>query len=596
MRMSAGNDPWRLAVGNEWTARDPFGAVKPADVTKASFDVGDDSGVRLRAARNGYASFRLWVAGAGSYRLAADMEGGLEADLFRAWYHKMAGDGKPRYCTDALVPAAWGAAAELPDADNAFDGQTHQEYWVDVFVPADAAVGRVGGRIVLEAGAQRVELPVAVDVVEAVVPDEDAVLCDHNSYGCRWASEYYPGVFTGCDDEAARAARTVEILHHYYRICHEHRGMLSNLGAGHHGGFDRIYGPRTTGAGRTKSLTGWERFDSHYGPLLDGSAFAQPGPGAPRPRRPAKPVWGVYTPINAAWPADYLYWGQPGYEVEFTRCVGEFDRHFREKGWLTTHPYFFFNHKKRYRWFEWDGDEPKYAKDDAYYVEMGRLFQAAVGDTPVPWLFRMDASWQMKNEWEKLAGIVNYWVCGGFARWYGKEVRPVVERGDVVWTYSGTPAIDAPSSALLEHVWRIWARGLHGHCDWLSVRPDPDVWFACEGAAVSTIYPGERFGIAGPIPSARLKMQRNAVQDVNLIDAAKASGRLAETRQRLTDVAGLAIWEDPPPIVLQAPPEEWDSANLTAGSQDDNMSDYAGQDPLWWVPLRRAALGEEVLP
>ncbi len=586
---------WRLEVGNEWVGRDPVGAVKPADASRAALSVGDETGVKLRAARSGYASFRLWVVGAGGYRLSAELDEPLEADLFRAWYHRMAGEGEPRYRTDALVPVAGPAEGELPDRDNAAPGQTHQEYWVDVFVPADAPVGRRGGRIVLSAGGRAVELPLELEVLEAAVPDQDVVVADHNSYGCRWLQPMYPGVFSACAGEDERWAATIELLHHYHRICHEHRGLFSNLGHGHHGGFDVIYGPRTTGAGRTKALTGWERFDRHYGPLLDGSAFATPGAGAPRPRRPARPVWGVYTPINPDWPADYLYWGQDGYEVEFTRCVGQFDAHFREKGWTTARPSFFFNHKKRYRWFEWDGDEPKYAKDEAYFREMGRLFRKAVGDTPVPWRFRMDASWQMKYSFERLAGVVDFWVCGGFARWYPDEIRSVVARGDVVWTYAGTPGIDAPSAALLEPLWQTWARGVHGHCRWLTVAPGRDPWFDCDGAQTGMIYPGERFGVAGPIPSVRLKLQRNALQDLALVDArARAAGRPAEIRDQLASAVPLALWERPPPVVRQRPPEDWDSRNLAVGSQDDTMADHAGLDPLWWAAIRRAAVGGEV--
>ncbi|KPK86000.1 MAG: hypothetical protein AMJ81_02190 [Phycisphaerae bacterium SM23_33] len=575
-----------------------MGAVKPADVSKESFSVGHEGGVVLRAARNGYVSFRLWVIGAGEYRLAAEFPGGLEADLFRAWYHRMAADGREQaraeHCADALVLVEPGAAASLPDPDNAIEAQTHQEYWVDVFVSADAPAGTAAGRITLVAKGARVELPVEIQVLEAVIPDEDVLVCDHNSYGCRWLAGMYPSVFAGCADEPGRWARTIELLQHYYRICHEHRGLFSNLGAGHHGGFDPIYGPAARGAGRERRLEDWGLFDRHYGPLLDGSAFAAAGPGAPRPRRPARPAWGVYTPINADWPADYLWWGQPGYEVEFARGVGQFDEHFRRNGWLTTRPYFFFNHKKRYRWFEWDGDEPKYARDDAYWLEMGRLFQQAVGDTPVPWAFRMAASWQMKHHFEQLAGVVDFWVCGGFAGWYPDEIRRVVARGDVVWTYSGTPGIGEPSAALLEHVWRMWARGVSGHCEWLTTNPGPDPWFHCDGAQTGMIYPGERFGIAGPIPSARLKLQRNAVQDLNLIHArAKAAGRLEKVRQKLGKSVPVSLWERPPPIVRQQPPELWDSHNLSA-TQDDNMARHAGLDPLWWVPIRRAALGGEV--
>jgi len=588
---------WELEAGDEWVSRDPFGQVKPADISAKTFRITNDSGVVLRTARGGYVSFRLWVIGTGDYRLLVEMGGAVEADLFRAWYHRMdakAGEETPRYCVDALVPVQPGAPQHLPDPDNQIQDQTHQEFWVDLFIPADAPVGPVRGRMLLEAAGEQVEFELTVEILAAIIPEEDAIVCDHNSYGRGAFQQMYPRAFAGCGDEDVRTKKTIEILHHYYRICREHRGLFSNLGAGHDGSCDRIYGPPLCGRGRARSLGDWTWFDRHYGPLLDGSAFAAAGPGMPRPRRPARPPWGAYTPITPDWPADYLWWGQPGYEVEFTRCLGQFDRHFREKGWVHTRPYFFFNHKKRYRWYEWDGDEPKYGKDDGYALEMGRLFRKAVGDSPVPWAYRMDASWRMKNHFERFAGLVDFWVCGGFARWYPDEIRRVVDRGDVVWTYSGTPGIDEASSSLLEHVLRTWARGIGGHCEWLTVSPGPDPWFACDGAATGMIYPGDRFGLDGPIPSVRLKLQRNALQDIDLIQArSEAAGRVDEVRTERARIAGVTLWETPPPVVRELPPEQWDSRNLS-GSQDDDMTQHAVLDPRWWVPLRRAALGEEV--
>jgi len=555
--------------------------------------------VSLRAPRNGYTAFRLWAIGAGDYRLAASIDGPVEVDLYRAWYHRMAGGNgreKPRYWVDALIPVPDDAPQRLPDPDNRIPDQTHQEFWVDLFVPADASVGSVQGRIALQAAGESAELTLTVEILAAVLPDEPTILCDHNSYGRGPMQTLYPGAFAGCPDDDARTAKSIELLHHYYRICHEHRGHFSNLGAGHSGSCDRIYGPPLCGSGPTRSLGDWTWFDRHYGPLLDGTAFATPSPGMPRPRRPAVPPWGVYTPITPDWPADYLWWGQPGYEVEFTRGIEQFDRHFRDKGWTRARPSFFFNHKKRYRWYEWDGDEPKYARDDSYVLEMGRMFRNAVGDSPVPWVYRMDASWRMKDHFERFAGLIDFWVCGGFAGWYPDEIRQVVARGDTVWTYSGTPPVQAPSAALLEHVLRTWARGIHGHCEWLTIAPGRDPWFACDGAATGMIYPGERFGIAGPIPSARLKLQRNGVQDIDLIDArAREAGRVDSIRPELARRAGVSLWETPPAVVRELPPEEWDSRNLSGG-QDENMDRHVPLAPRWWVLLRRTALGEEALP
>ena len=580
---------WKLEADNEWVARDPFGEIKPTDRSARSSPACDERGVALRAARNGYASFRLWVTGAGEYRLAVAVDAPLEVDLFRAWYHKMAAEDGPAYCVDALVPVENGSARQLPDPDNAVDGQTCQEFWVDVFVPRDAPVGPVSGRITLK----NVELPLRIEVVEAVIPDDDAVICNQHSYGCRWIQEQYPGVFAGIKEPDERWARTIELLHHLYRLNYEHRGLLTNRGVGHANTFDLIYGPTLVGKGRQKRIDDWAWFDRHYAPLLEGSVFEAASPAAPRPRRPAKPIWCVATPMCAEWPADYLYWGQPGYEVEFVNCVRQFDEHLRDRGWTTTHPYFFFVHKKRYRWLEWDGDEPKYAKDHKYFTEMGRLLRKAIGDTPVPWLYRIDASWQMKNEFECLEGAIDWWVCGGFIKWYPDEVREVVARGDVVWQYSGPPPITSASSSLLEQVWRAWARGISGHCYWNAFSSGPDPWFASDGNATQLFYPGDRFGIPGPIPSARLKLQRNAVQDIDLL-----ASRPPDVKARLIKTAPVWLWQEPPPAVKELPPEEWDSRNLS-GSQDDLMAETQDADAAdrpgslgaaWWRAVRCAAL------
>ena len=575
-----------MVAAPEWVAHDPFGVVKASDAIDAPEGRCTSERVSVVAARNGYVSVRVIVSGAGSYRLAVEMPEPFEADLFRCWYHRMAGDGEPaRYCPDALVPVTLPTEAQLPDPDNAIEGQTHQEYWLDVFVPQDAPVGQHEGRVVLSADGEQVVLPISLTVAEAVVSDENAITCDHNSYGCRWVEKLYPDAWSDCRDEADRVDLAIEILHGYYRLCHEHRGLFSNLGAGHAGSFDSIYGPRAVGAGRDKELVDWDLYDRHYGPLLDGSLFASPGAGAPRVRRPARPIWGIYTPINADWPADYLWWGQPGYEVEFVRCLQQFDQHFRDRGWLSTRPMFFFNHKKRYRWYAWDGDEAKHAKDHAYLVEMGRLLDKAVGDSPVPWCYRMDASWQMSRQFDEFAGMIGLWVCANFIRWYPEACRAVIRRGEAVWTYSGTPPIAESSAALLEHTFVAWARGLQGHCEWLTNRPGDDPWFDCDGAATGMLYPGDRFGIRGPIPSARLKIQRNAVQDLTLL-AARADVR--EVADQLAGRAGLSLWEAPPRVVVEEPPEAWDDTNLK--SSDESMEDHRVSDPLWWRPVRDAAM------
>jgi len=343
-----------------------------------------------------------------------------------------------------------------------------------------------------------------------------------------------------------------------------------------------------------KHLEDWEMVDQHFGPLFDGSVFLKAAPGAPRPRRPALPVQGMYAPIGPNWPASYLWWGQPGYEVEFTNCVAELDAHLRAKGWTRTQMEMFFFHKKRFRGFEWDGDETKFAKDDDRFLEMGQILKKATANSPVKWVFRADSSWQQKFQFERLANVVTFWVLGGFWRWYPQEIRQIIARGDTVWWYGGTPQIQWISNQVLESLYTTWACGLHGYNHWLATDPGKDPWFACNGAGTGMVYPGERFGLAGPIPSTRMKIMRNGIQDIDLLDqAVRASGRIDAVREELARAIPLQLWSKPPRAALELPPEEWDSRKLGA-EHEPNAIEQKTADPSWWMEIRQRAIPEEV--
>jgi len=579
---------FKLKAFDEWTAQDPFGKVKAADGQARV--IGEP--VVLRAARGAYASFRLVVTGKGDYALSASVGGGLNVELYKSWYHRMTSRGaKPFYTPDALVPLKKAQKLRLPDPENRIPRQKQQEFWVDVFVPRGSKAGVHSGRIVLRAGGANIGLDLEVEVVRATLPDEPVVVMDNNSYGCRWLAEMYPEVY-GRSKGAKYWSKTIELLHHYYRISREHRTVLHNLGYGHSGLGDPIYAPKIAGRGRSKRLTDWKLYDAHYGPLLSGETFKTAAPGLPPARMKASPIWGVYTPINPDWPADYLWWGEPGYEVEFVNCVKQLDAHLRKKGWTRSRIEFFLNHKKRYRWYEWDGDEQKYAKDNARHQDMVDLWEKATKPSRVNWVYRADASWQMKRQFEELGGHRNFWVCGGFINWYPREVKRVLDRGEHVWWYGGYPAINAASSAPLQNLWRTWARGLHGFCHWLAVSPGKDPWFNCTGAATGPIYPGERFGIPGPIPSARLKILRNGIQDIDLLESrARKAGKLERVRKAIARKVPIVLWQEPPPAARRLPPEDWDSENL-ATEHEPIMEAIRSLEPDWWKVVRDRAFQE----
>jgi hypothetical protein len=220
---------------------------------------------------------------------------------------------------------------------------------------------------------------------------------------------------------------------------------------------------------------------------------------------------------------------------------------------------------------------------------MIRLWKQAVKRSPVPWVYRVDASWRMKQQFEVLRGMRNFWVCGGFCAWYPREVRKVCERGDLVTSYGGYPVIAAASSAVLQDLYRTWARGMNGFVEWLVTNPGKDPWFACDGAPHGVFYPGERFGIDGPIPSLRLKVMRNGIQDIDLLNqAALRDGGLAAARAKLIRTVGVPVWQRPPRVARERPPEEWDSVNLGAEHEPIAAPDER-LGPGWWAIVREQA-------
>src|ERR1019366_7691806 len=163
-------------------------------------------------------------------------------------------------------------------------------------------------------------------VLAVVVPAEDAVAIDHNSYGTSWFADQYPALAKRHGADFFSSDSFFELIHSYHRIFYENRGVFHQLGYGHAGKVGPEFAPRLEGTGRTKHVADWSLYDRHYGPLFDGSAFANTSRGA-------KPIPFVYLPINPEWPASFLWWGEPGYEREFVNVVSEMERHSREKGW-----------------------------------------------------------------------------------------------------------------------------------------------------------------------------------------------------------------------------------------------------------------------
>ena len=544
-----------LRILPEYLRAGPDGDIVAADSTAA----GHPRTPVLAGARAAYISLQVVAAlrSPGEYSLEVTTPTGLQVDVFREWYHTLANQEGP--IPDALIALRMPYRSRLPEPANRIEGQKAQAFWIDVWVPPDAREGDYSLEFRLNASEGAATASIALRVLAASVPDEDAVTIDHNSYGSSWLGDLYPQLRQRTGSDFYRSDAFFNLIHAHHRLFYEHRGVFHQLGYGHAGKVGPEFAPALEGSGRLKHITSWDLFDRHYGPLFDGSAFS-------RTRRGAKPIPFAYLPINPEWPASYLWWGEPGYEAEFVNVVSEMERHFREKKWTNTRLELFFNHKKRYMGFPWDGDEVRFSEDDRYFKEYGRLLKKAVPPgSPVKFIFRADTSWDVERQSSDLAGIVKMWVCGdGIMSWYPDVARTMKQRGDIVWFYSGPPTVAAVSAKITEFPLQAWLWGIDGYVHWLTVSPGADPWFHFDGGGTTLVYSGERFGVAEPIPSIRLKIQRNALQDLALLNAIKdrPPAELREEAARRFNGSRPQDWWNPRPAFASRPPYEWSNGQI----------------------------------
>ena len=183
----------------EFLRPDPFGGiVKPdqgGERLRSSL-YGAHHRVALKGWRGGYVSFQMVVKSPApaTYSLdvsMADPTHKIQTDLFREWFHFT--DSDKRYYPDALVPTPSPYSSRLPEPDNKIDQQTAQAFWVDVYIPADARPGVYGGKARLKCGRSSAALALQLTVLDRLIPPEDVVTIDHNSYGSNFLAEQYYG-------------------------------------------------------------------------------------------------------------------------------------------------------------------------------------------------------------------------------------------------------------------------------------------------------------------------------------------------------------------------------------------------------------------
>jgi hypothetical protein len=379
--------------------------------------------------------------------------------------------------TDPLVPQGFDAGVAEGD-----------ETFIELHVPKNMPAGTHGGTVTVNG----VVMPFTITVWNFTLPDRLSFLPQMNAYGL-------PG-----------HARD------YYRLAHEHRVVLNQLPYGWRGNVDEP-APKLGGDGKWD----WTKFDAEFGPLLDGSAFADLPRGA-------VPVDAYYLLLNENWPMKHDehfkggYWVESAFDdaywTQFRAMAAEIARHLEAKGWTEPMFEFYLNNKvyfKKDDWRKcsaaWIFDEPVHTQDFWAIRHYGREFWNAVAPYPkVNLTYRADIS---RPQWQRelLDHCVNVEVVSGVLRTYWPRVqRRAKTCGNLYYMYGGANAVGTPNIANAAWCVEAWSLGSDGVVPWNTIG-GKESWQAPD--ELSVLYPTAN----GPVPSLRLKTFRAGQQLVEYL-------------------------------------------------------------------------------
>lgn len=460
--------------------------------------------------------------------------------LSRLWYQQVDG----AWHADPMLPLAAGTEFRIPDAKNAIAGQRNQAVYVECFVPSDAVVGDYRGTLTVDnGGGSSFALNVVVNVAAPVIPRTTTFVWSMNSYGS-------PGAEFGKAD----SAEFLTAERDFYALAHDHRTNLAVLGYSHAADFQPGVAWPLTGEGKSMRVADWSAWDKRYGPLFDGSAFANT-------TRPGLGLDHFYLPIMESYPTPMAqgykwndvrwedHWHIAGpvqegfsqqYRDQWVAVMRDLIKHLEEKKWATSFQVYL-NDKYFYKQYDrkrkkhgrgvsfWLLDEPQHFDDFLALSFLGQLIREGQGDNRRV-QHRVDVS---RPQWgrDTLDRVVDLNVTGGF-----NEFRPWLEEWrerhqQRIWTYGGAPTSSRSALGIVAQGIDLYARGVDGFVPWLTLGSAKN-WTTFEDTCV--YYTGKPHGITGACASLRLKAYRRAEEEISLLRmVAEREGLLAGDPNRL---------------------------------------------------------------
>jgi hypothetical protein len=171
-------------------------------------------------------------------------------------------------------------------------------------------------------------------------------------------------------------------------------------------------------------------------------------------------------------------------------------------------------------------------------------------------------------EWGTLYGAVDIW-CPLWCLYDEKTARERQTLGEEIWTYTalcqgrGTAPfwqIDFAPVHFRAPFWVNWYYGVKGFLYWSSIyqAPGRDPWtrphfrdqFWGEGLL---LYPGKNVGLSGPVPSIRLKLIREALEDFEYMALASKHGHKTQVDDIVASlVSSFNDWSHDPETYMAA--------------------------------------------
>jgi hypothetical protein len=461
--------------------------------------------ITLQATRNEFLAFQVLLRGANSTghiqpTLVFDGPNAKTLQVQFGRYHPVA--SKLGALPDPIVP--------LSVSVNETPGTINRSLHAEVYVPHNVPAGEHRGTLILRDNTAQdpLRLAVSLRVWDFTLPDHLSFLPEMNCYGLPPNER------------------------DYYRLAHQHRTVLNRLPYNQNGQLEDGCAPRWDNRRMTLDWSAWDR---RFGPLLDGSAFAD------LPRR-SVPVECFYLPLHENWPSPMEgnyngdYWADrafpESYRRAFVAATRQIAGHFHAKKWNATLFHGFLNNKNNFKARGWSRgsspwllDEPANFQDywalhffaRAFHEGVNQAFDSSVAPgTSVPKLvFRADIS---RPQWRRdcLDGLLDYHVVGSAMRGYP---RLVFDRkrtlGEIVVEYGSTNGVEGSNFQPVCWCWDAWSLGSDGVLPWQTIG-NAESWIRAD--ELSLFYPGRGTGqAAAPIPSVRLKAYRRGQQDVEYL-------------------------------------------------------------------------------